>query len=54
VVAARWGDTAAGDAGLARVRAVAAPEAVAARLAAVYAAAAAESQTSPGPSPGSP
>jgi glycosyltransferase involved in cell wall biosynthesis len=54
VAAARWGDTAAGDAGLARVRAVAAPEAVAARVAAVYAAAAGESQTSPGPWPGSP
>jgi glycosyltransferase involved in cell wall biosynthesis len=35
---ARWGDEQAGDAGLARVRSLAAPEAVAARVRAVYAA----------------
>jgi glycosyltransferase involved in cell wall biosynthesis len=35
----RWGDARAGDAGLARIRTVAAPEVVSARLAAVYAAA---------------
>jgi glycosyltransferase involved in cell wall biosynthesis len=38
-VRSRWRDARAGDAGLARIRALAAPEAVAARLAAVYAAA---------------
>jgi glycosyltransferase involved in cell wall biosynthesis len=36
---ARWGDQRAGDAGLARMRALAAPEAIAARLRQVYAAA---------------
>ncbi|HEV8151936.1 MAG TPA: glycosyltransferase [Solirubrobacteraceae bacterium] len=43
---ARWGDAGAGDAGLARIRAVASPEVVSTRLAAVYAAAAGEA---PGP-----
>jgi glycosyltransferase involved in cell wall biosynthesis len=38
-VARRWGDAAAGDAGLARIRSLGAPEAVARRLGAVYAAA---------------
>jgi glycosyltransferase involved in cell wall biosynthesis len=52
--AARWGDASAGDAGLARIRAVAAPEAVAPRLAAVYAAAAGEAQTSSDPAAGNP
>jgi glycosyltransferase involved in cell wall biosynthesis len=43
---ARWGDAGAGDAGLARIRAVASPEVVSTRLAAVYAAAVGEA---PGP-----